>query len=216
MKTKQNFLSLAPLILLVLILSNHFAYSQIDKSTIGIKGGMNLNRISLYEFENKENRIGYHFGAFARLRLTEIFAFQPEVLFSTAATTIEYAGDLESNRVAVHLNYVDLPFLGSFYLSDNFSLQVGAYGSYLIRSAKGKSATDSETSPSISQDRFNKVDMGIIGGASIEFRTLSFGLRYLKSLKPVGDTHTDGQGINYNFPDDKREVWQVFIGLSFL
>ncbi len=216
MKAQQNYLRISLLALLVLLLSNPLSFSQIDKSTVGIKGGVNLNRISLYEFQNKENRIGYHFGAFGRLRLTEVFAFQPEVLFSTAATTIEYAGDLESNRVAVHLNYMDVPLVGSFYLSDNFNLQGGVYGSYLIRSTKGKSATDSETSPAISQDRFNKVDMGLIAGASFEFRTLSFGLRYLKSLKPVGDSHSDSQGINYNFPDDKREVWQLFVGLSFL
>ncbi len=215
MKTNQNYFGLFLLSFVILLFPIRESFSQGNGSTIGIKGGMNLNRISLNEFQNKENRIGYHFGAFARLRLTEVFAIKPEVLFSTAATTLEYSGDLESNRVAVHLNYMDVPLLGSFYLTDKFSLQTGVYGSYLIRSSKGKSASGEDATSEFSQARFNKVDMGIIGGASLEFRTLSFGLRYLKSLKPVGDPHID-QGVNYNFPDDKREVWQVFVGLSFL
>ena len=216
MKTNQNYLRLFLLSFVILLFPIREAFSQGNSSTIGIKGGMNLNQISLNEFQNKENKLGYHFGAFARLRLTEVFAFKPEVLFSTAATTVAYSGDLESNRVEVHLNYMDVPLLGSFYLTDNFCLQTGVYGSYLIRSTKVKSTSGEDASPALSQARFNKVDMGIIGGASFEFRTLSFGLRYLKSLKPVGDSHIDSQGVNYNFPDDKRQVWQVYIGLSLI
>ncbi|REJ84494.1 MAG: PorT family protein [Bacteroidetes bacterium] len=224
MKYSKSYMGQLFSILLVILLVFHSAYSfaQLNGSTIGIKAGMNVMSIKIKEFDEKENRIGYHFGGFSRLQLTESFSIQPELLFSNAATTVTYTGTIGGNqtsdRLAVRLNYADIPVMAAINITSKLSLQGGLYGSYLISTNSDKSSTNntsqSESKP-VNTSQFNRVDAGWLGGASLDFGSMNFGVRYLKSFNSVGDSGSDSIGFLYNFPDGQREAWQVYVGLKF-
>lgn len=191
--------------------------AQISESTLGIKGGVNVLRLRLDEFENKENRVGYHFGAFSRIRISHVLALAPEVLFSTTATTLEYSINNTSNRLAIHLNYADVPLLANIYITERLTINGGAYFSYLLhtRQASGSSSSGTIEDPGISKSQFRNIDSGWIAGAGLEFRSLNAGIRYLRSFSTVAKQGQEVNHVVYNFPDGQRQVWQIFIGLSF-
>ena len=192
------------------------ASAQITRSTIGIKGGMNISNLSVSGLSDESNRIGYHYGIFARLGLTHCFAIQPEALFSSKGSELNFNNALVTGGAVFSLKYVDVPVLGVINFTRHFNLHFGPYFSYLL-DASVKNNSDNEGSnfeTEVNKDNFRKIDYGLVGGAGIELRALGFGVRYLKGLAPVGQ-EKEFFGQSYNFPDGKNSAWQVYVSLSF-
>ncbi|HKK60847.1 MAG TPA: outer membrane beta-barrel protein, partial [Salinivirga sp.] len=72
-----------------------------------------INRPGI-KFEPKSYEMGYHFGAFARLKVLGIY-IQPELIFSHAEASIDFsdtdnlAGELESSTATIKYNSFDIP-----------------------------------------------------------------------------------------------------------
>ena len=209
-----NHISL--LSLLGLLLTSGQVASQPWNSTVGIKGGMNVSRLSVSGLTDENNVIGYHAGVFVRLGLTPCFAIQPEALFSMKGAEVNFNNAFASGGAIVRLNYMDVPVLAVFKFLPHVSLQAGPYFSYLIdASIKNTSGSDgSDFSSELNEDNFNRVDYGLVAGAGFEFRSLNFGVRYLQGLAQIGKDKTVF-GQTYNFPDGKNSAWQVYLGLCF-
>ena len=91
----------------------------------------------------------------------------------------------------------------------------GPYVGYLI---KGKIVNDSSLNifdfeNSINEDEFNKLDAGIALGIGADIERLSFGIRYNYGLTKVGKLQ-DYNGTEYNFPDGKNSVLNVYLGIA--
>jgi len=192
------------------------ASCQLSRSTIGIKGGMNISRLSVNGISDESNRVGYHFGAFARLGLTKSFAIQPEALFAVKGAELNFNNAFVTGGALISLKYLDIPVLAVFNITEHLNVHLGPYGSYLIDvSVENKSDSEgADFESEVDKDNFKKMDYGIAAGVGLEFRSLNLGVRYLKGLSEVGeDKMIFGQP--YNFPDGKNTAWQLYIGLSF-
>lgn len=214
MKTSAKIACLSSVVIFIFLTSH--TQGQLSRSTIGIKGGLNVAHLSVRGISDESNHIGYHFGAFARLGLTKNFAIQPEALFAVKGAKLNFNNAFVTGGAVISLKYIDIPVLAVFNITDHLNVHLGPYGSYLIDVAV-KNKSDSEGADfesEISKDNFKRMDYGLAAGVGLEFRSLNLGIRYLKGLSEVGeDKMLFGQ--LYNFPDGKNEAWQLYVGLSF-
>ena len=65
---------------------------------LGIKGGLTFSRMNVGTAANEKLRFGYHGGAFYNIPLSQAFSIQPEVVFTTKGTRIEFALDNYSGK----------------------------------------------------------------------------------------------------------------------
>ncbi len=128
MKTKH-----LPLIFLLLISSSLFSQGL----TFGIKAGANLGKISGQSFKDEYN-LGYHAGAFATLGGGK-WSLQPEVLFNQVntdtATNFNQITQLH-NVGQIQLQYLSIPVMVNYNLSNLFSIQAGPQFGILIDKSK--------------------------------------------------------------------------------
>jgi hypothetical protein len=114
------------------------------------------------------------------------------------------------------LNYIEVPVLAVFNLTNNFNFQLGPYASYLV-SSKVKNVSDINFNfeDNIASGDFNKFDTGIAVGFGFDTKLIGFGIRYNLGLVTVGKekTYLD---TKYTFPDGKNGVINLFLSYSFL
>ncbi|MFN3639740.1 MAG: porin family protein [Flavobacterium sp.] len=122
--------------LFVFLLSGTLTAQEI---TPGFKTGLNF--ANLNSDASTDMTIGYYIGFLADIRLSEKFHLQPEVLYSR-----EGAKD-------VIINYIKVPVMAKYYLSDEFALHAGPYISVITGPTRD----------------FQRYDAGAAGGLSYEF-----------------------------------------------
>lgn len=133
-----------------------------------------------------ENVGGVVAGAFARIRLTEALALQPELLYvqkGARGRTRISADDEELTDVDYNLDYIELPLVATLAipLSERFGTRAGV-GPYAALSVRKETETDAPTEELITADQFESFDFGLVGAASFEFdvrgHALLLGARY--------------------------------------
>jgi len=153
-------------------------------TSIGIKGGLNVAGLS-NRHQIPDNRMGYHAGVFANVKLTH-FAVQAEVLYSTQG------GD--STGLKVELTYLNLPVLLKYSVTPVFNLQGGLqYGILLNGTVNGSDYI---------KDSLNASDVSLCLGAGLTIQKLIFDARYnlgLTSAYKIGD-------------ESKNQVFQISVG----
>jgi hypothetical protein len=137
-------------------------------------------------------------------KISKIISLQPEILFSSQGVNVKF-GTLE---VENKLNYVNLPILLKFYVSEGLSLDIGPQFGVLI-SAKQSSSTSS-TNIDI-KSSYKETDIGLATGVSYNFvGGLNISARYNFGLKNI---------LNEDlYPYDsklKNGVFQLSIGYYF-
>lgn len=123
-------------VFLMLICS--FALSA-QEITPGFKAGVNF--ANLNSDASTDMTTGYYIGFLADIRLSDKFHVQPEVLYSR-----EGAKD-------VILDYVKVPVMLKYYISEEFALHAGPYASVITGSTRN----------------FQRFDAGAAAGLSYEF-----------------------------------------------
>jgi hypothetical protein len=185
------------LIALVFVLGSSYAFSQAGIS-LGIKGGINLDNLNTDDAAaNFEGRTGYHFGAYANIKLTK-FAIQPEILYSAQGTTVDFgavAADFDQDLV-----YLNIPVMFKFYLAAGVNLQAGPQFGVLLSAEQ-----DLPTGTANIKDQLNGSDVSAALGVGWD---APFGLnltaRYLLGLGEVGDDPA--------VPDFKSRTFQISLG----
>ncbi|NRT15298.1 opacity protein-like surface antigen [Flavobacterium sp. 28A] len=114
------------------------AHAQLAK--IGIKGGLNYANINGSEIQT-DAITSYHVGLVAELKLTEKFAVQPELLYSTQGATYKNALTEFKNE----LGYLAIPVLAKVYLNKTISLELGPQASFLLSEKNDFDIKDSNT-----------------------------------------------------------------------
>lgn len=166
-----------------------------EGAQFGIKGGLNLaNVIGDDAPDNASMKIGFVGGAFMSYNFTEIFAIQPEVLFSMkGAKGDNDLGDEESWK----LNYLEIPVLFRVNLPtdgkmDPFLCAGPAFG--ILMSAK---AEDLDV-----KDDMKTMDIGVVAAGGIGYQmesgTLSFEVRYEVGMTSV-----------FNYDDAQLDEWEM-------
>lgn len=94
---------------------------------LGVKVGTDLQKISGASFSDKF-AFGYHYGAFAKLKLTSSFAIQPELYYSTV--NLDTASGFSAiygnvNTQKLRFGYIHVPVLVNFRFNKRLDIQVG-------------------------------------------------------------------------------------------
>lgn len=181
----------------------------------GIKGGVNFSNLYTNDASKAKMLIGFNLGVFGKVPITNRIAVQPELYFTTKGAEVTYNSLFVDGTAVFHLNYMELPLLLVVNITDNFNLQAGPYGSFMISGiVKNESNINLfNFEQNIKTGDYNRFDTGFAIGAGIDIGAINLGARYYYGLTNVGHERTF-QGTPYTVPDANNGVINVYISLS--
>lgn len=178
---------------------NHNLFSQSPNSGIGIKGGVNFASVhgdDKDKFGETNSHTSFHAGVFAQFPFGEFFSLQPELLYSRKG--------FERQDSVFRFDYLDVPVLAVFNISDNFSVHLGPQVGIMM-SAKME---DDE----IDLEPYNTFDYGAAAGLEGRLSRFRLGTRYVHSFGDLRKEDSNGNDIDENI---KNGVIQVYLGVGF-
>lgn len=188
--------------LIAFLLITSVASAQFD---LGIKGGINVNKIDGVSFKD-EFKYGYHLGGFAAIGLGKKFGLQPEVLYNQNTLRVDssYTNAInifQNGLTNVKLNYISIPILLNYKLVGKFiTLQAGPQFGILIDQNRSLLQNGG--------DAFKKGDFSMLGGVQIKLGPLRVNGRYVIGLNNISDL-SDGNKW-------KSQGFQLSAGLALL
>ena len=202
----------------LVLLACQFSFAQV-KFELGLKGGLNfagLNSVSTSSVQTTYgNRTGYHFGAYALIKITKI-GIQPELLFSRQGQNFT----VNNKDYSSNFDYITIPVMIKLYIAGGLNLQAGPQFGFLS-SAKGDLINYANNSANVTtdQDLSNFVkssDVSLAVGAGWD---LPFGLnitaRYNIGLSDVNKytgTTNNAQVSSLGTSEAKSQVVQISVG----
>ncbi|MGB0524150.1 MAG: porin family protein [Flammeovirgaceae bacterium] len=179
----------------------------------GVKGGFSFSNFYVNDIEDDSNlRKGFHAGIGGRIPVIgNVFAIQPEVLYSNKGITANYAtsGGGQAVRHKFALNYLDIPVMASVKVL-GMNIHAGVYGSYLL---KGKVTAEEGANSSYTELRsadFRPFDFGYTGGVSFNLAGLGIGARYNYGLREVAKTELAQEALG----DSKNSSLQLYVSMG--
>ena len=212
----------------VAILAFGFANAQDIK--YGAKVGLNVATLN-GDVEDAKSLIGAHLGGFAEIKLSDKFAFQPELLYSMqgAKTESSYSETdfgytyIETEETKLKLGYLNLPLMAKYFATDKLYLEAGPQIGFLV-SAKYDSDysyvviddsdgsifdSESDSTSGDYKDFVKSVDFGFNVGLGYEFTENMFaGARYNLGLSDINDVNGSNDKIG-------NGVFQLSFGYKF-
>jgi hypothetical protein len=206
---KKFTIAIVALAALVALSSPLFAEG---KMMFGVKGGLNLANIIGEDVENNSMKVGFAGGVFMCYNLTEIFAIQPELLYSMKGVKYE-AGILEVNQ---NLNYFEIPLLLKVNLPTEGKIKPSLYAGPALGILMSAEVEDLDV-----KDYMKGTDFGIIAGAALGYQMESgmlFGeFRYEVGLSTIWDLSDEELAAAdlTEQPDEKNSVISILVGYGF-
>lgn len=152
-----------------------------QEARFGVKGGLNYSSIVGNLTEGVKFRLSGHAGVFLEMDFSYKFALQPELLYSSQG--FQFSSDLaeiDGNptpggndfRTNVQLNYLTVPILGKFRISEKYTVEFGPqFGFLLNQVTKIKNLDESPSSNSKSRSTISgkfQLDYGAAIGGSVQ------------------------------------------------
>jgi hypothetical protein len=180
-------------------------FAQGGKMMLGFKAGLNLANVTGDDVGDTSNKSGLAAGGFMSYSITEIFAIQPELLFTMKGTK---ASDED---VSWSINYLEIPVLLKVTLPTDGKIKPLLYagpGFGFLLSSKQSDGTEVDV-----KDFTASTDIGIIAGAGIDYKmetsAITFEARYEVGMTSIGKEE-DGET-----PDIKNSVLTFMLGYGF-
>lgn len=220
--TNRSFVGIGIACLFLFFAPKVNAQSDNPGPKIGIKGGLNFSQLFIDQptVEDENIKVGLHFGIFTKIPVTNIIAFQPELLYTNAGSKVAYGGsDVENmlgireGEVRYNLNYIQLPLAFTINLGP-VNIHAGPYASYLVSAnIKNLRASDLSTTNTIELDTddFNKMDYGLLAGLGFDFGNVTIGARYNYGLREIGNSGQARILTNRS----RNSVAQLYFGIGF-
>lgn len=155
---------------------------------IGLKGGLTLSILNFEEVQDENLRLGYHVGAYLHLPIGDVFAFQPEVNYTTKGATAEYDVLFFDGEYSFNMAYIDVPLMGVLKLGDAAELHFGPYFGFLSNTSLSTEGDFGDGQSELDRDHFKTLDYGLAGGLALNFNALQLGARYHYGLQKIADT----------------------------
>src|SRR5579871_652828 len=158
-----------------------FSASYSQGFHLGIKAGANMNKITGIPF-SQEFTYGYNAGVFADIGLGTKWAIHPEVLFNqtNVDTSSRFSSVYKFNNITdIKLNYLTIPLLLEYKLSNAFALQAGPQFGILLNSQN--------TLVQNGQNAFKQGDVSLVGGVQLKLLGLNLFGRYIASLNNINN-----------------------------
>lgn len=194
----------------VLISATSVAIAQDNSLRVGIKGGLNVTNLYVDEVDDENPRYGFHLGVYTQLFESDVFAIQPEILYSTKGTRIEDDSDLFDATMDFNLNYIDIPVLAVFKLGEAAEIHVGPYFGYLLN-ANIDVDGDFDGDDDIDRDNFKSWDYGLSAGIGFNVGPVQLGARYNYGLQKIADSDVAEEILG----NSKNSNAQVFVSFNF-
>jgi len=212
MKTTKIFLLSA-----MFVMAFSLAQAQDDKPApkFGIKGGINLSNLYAGDVGDENLKVGLNLGLMAKMPINNGFAIQPEVIYSSQGSRINYNNSiLGKGEYRFNLNYVQVPVLAVVNIGEYFNIHVGPYISFLTSANIKELESDGDIDDirDLDVDDFNRVDYGFAGGVAFETKGFTAGARYNYGLKEVGKSGTISGEATDNM---KNSFGTVYVGFTF-
>ncbi|MEZ7498570.1 porin family protein [Flavobacterium sp. Arc3] len=205
-KTKQ--LTLAAFLLTCFAFNGANAQDIKSKTpAFGFKGGLNFSNLYTDNVDDNNILTGFNAGLYAKFPITNSISIQPEISYTTKGAELTYDNAFAKGKATFKTNYIEVPVLLVFNLTDAFNVHVGPYAAYMV---SGKTTNDSNLFTSeteLDTNDFERFDAGISGGLGVDLETVNFGVRYNYGL-----THVFKEG-SFADPDAKNSVFNVYVGL---
>lgn len=199
---------------MMFILGTTVAVAQDDndsgKMRAGIKGGLNVSNLYVDDVDDENPRFGFNVGVYGQIFSSDVFAIQPEILFSTKGSRATYDVLGAEGDVKFNLNYIDIPVLAVFKLGDAAEIHVGPYFGYLL-SANVDIDGDVDDFDELDRDHFKAWDYGLSAGVGFNFGSTQIGARYNYGLQKLADSDAADAALG----DSKNSNAQVYIAFSF-
>lgn len=194
--------------ILAIFILNQSAMAQTSRG--GIKGGLNLSTLYIDDVEDENVRAGFHVGIYTQMMVTDNFAIQPELNFSTKGSRATYDNAFASGESKFNLHYLDIPVLATFKLGDDADIHVGPYFGYLVGVNTSTEGTLGNGYTELDRDDYQKWDYGLAAGVALNFQPLSVGVRYNYGLNKIADNaNSEGQ-----IGDAKNAVGQIYLAFN--
>ena len=176
----------------------------------GIKGGLNVSNLYVDEVSDENARFGFNLGFYGQILSSDAFAIQPELLFSTKGSEIEYGGSFFDQTVKYNLSYLDLPVLAVFKLGKSAEIHVGPYVGYLLGAKISHEGDLGNGADEIDKDNLKPFDFGLSGGFGLNFGNFQVGARYNYGLAKLADSDIAELVLG----DAKNSLAQVYVSLN--
>ena len=145
--------------------------------TWGARSVLNWSNLSTNVDVDFKPKICYTAGVFVTLGLMSALTFQPELLYSNKGAKYEETFEDQIFKVAVILNYLEMPLLFKYtfpMMGDSQwrpNVYAGPYGAYRLN-GKYKVKFDGQTeTEDIESDEMKTIDYGLILGAGLDIPT---------------------------------------------
>lgn len=208
MHSKSKFIIGSFVLIILLSFIANLAVAQ-SNARVGIKGGLNVSNLYIDDVDDENPRFGFHAGVYGQILSSDVFAIQPEILFSTKGTRTEYNELGASGDAKFNLNYLDIPVLAVFKLGEAAEIHVGPYFSYLL-SANVDVDGDIDGYEDIDRDNFNAWDYGLAAGVGFNLGNAQIGARYNYGLQKLAKS----DAADFILGDSKNSCAQVYISFN--
>ena len=199
-----------------------FANAQETKSNtqdakFGIKAALNIASLT-GDVSNPSSLTGFQIGGFAEIKVTEKFAIQPELMYSTqgvSESSIEEGVNVDADT---KLGYLNIPVMAKYYATPKFSFEFGPQIGFLLSakvdltaSFEGESFSESVDA----KDVMSSIDFGLNLGAGYDFTEhFGVGVRYNFGLTNVID-FSEAQKEVAGDINAKNSVFSISAGYKF-
>lgn len=177
--------------------------------SFGLKGGLNFSLITGDDTDNFDGRVAFHVGGVVEFPISEKFSVQPELLYSAQGDK----GNFDGMDVEFNLDYLNVPVVAKYYVSEGFSLEAGPQLGFLL-SAK---AEGGGVSIDI-KDVIKSMDFGFDFGLGYKLDNgLNFSGRYYVGVSNFVDSNGSIMDVPISSDGSKNynNVFQLSIGYFF-
>jgi hypothetical protein len=161
--------------------------------SLGVKGGVNVatqRNTGGDDSGGLESRVGLVGGVFVTLPLLSRLELQPEGLFTSKGTRVDFAG-IKASLVA---DYVEVPALVRFSRRGtgrfNYYVAGGPAVAFLLR-ARSRTEFAGATEEIDISDQINRVDFGVAMGGGVEIGSIVIDGRYTLGLQDIDKDKSD-------------------------
>jgi len=140
----------------------------------GAKAGLNFAFITGDNTADLTPNTDLHFGVMAEFKISNKFSLQPELVYSGQGAELNIASE---GRIS--LNYLNLPIIGKYYVTEQLSLEAGPQIGYLLSTNGGTLDY---------KDLLKPIDYGVNFGVGYKLENgLNFTARYNLGLSNIND-----------------------------
>lgn len=179
----------------IVILFTTLVVAAQEDPKFGLKGGLNVAKLSFNNGADADWRAGFHLGGLAHIHIIPELSLQPEVYYSSQGAKLSRSGGDEMN---LNLSYINVPVLLQYNFANGFRLQGGPQVGFLVGVSDKIDGVEQNV---YSTSSFKTIDLELpLGLSYLGYSGLGIDVRYNVGLTNISKASS---------PTIKNSVFQV-------